>query len=166
MAQLQSIRPLLVPCALIGLYVIVVTFGKDFDNYWPVKPGSASWRFGALGFFIGTGAIPVLGLALMTVAAAVGEFRGVSRLAGVLGILLGLAVVAGLVVFLVDSRPILAGSGQNAPLVSGAVRRTAIHGLLSGPAYLLLGLAGLRAARAMAPKAMDSKSGLVSAGAP
>ena len=166
MAQFQTIRPLLIPCALIGLYAIAVTFGKDFDNYWPLNPGSASWRFGALGFFIGTGAIPVLGLALMAIAAAVGEFRGVSRVVGVLGILLGLAVVAGLVVFLVDSRPILAGSGQNTPMVSGAVRRTVFHGLLSGPAYLLLGLAGFRAARAMAPKAVDSKSGLISAGAP
>jgi hypothetical protein len=166
LAQLQTIRPLLFPCVLIGLYAILVTFGKDFEHYWPLKPGGAGWRFGALGFFLGSGAVPVLGLALMAVAGAIGEFRGVSRAVGVIGIFLGVAVLAGLVIFFVDSRVVLAGAGTNAPLVTGAVRRTAVLALLSGPAYLALGLAGFRAAREMAPRVVDSKSGLVSAGAP
>lgn len=167
LAQSPAIRPLLVPCALIGLYAVVVTFGKDLDNYWPLNFAVASWRFGAMGFFLGTGAIPVLGLALIALVGSLGEYRGVSRAAGVAGILLGSAVVLGLVMFLVDSQTVMATArGDAAAMVRGAVRRTATLGFLTGPAYLALGVGALRAADSLGPKPVDAKSGLVSAEAP
>ena len=163
--QFQTIRPLLAPFVLVGLFVMLATFARDFTSYWPMKPSVAGWRFGALGFFLGTGALPVLGLAMMVVASALAEFRGVARAAGITGILLGVMVVVGLAVFLMDSRVVM-GAQESVPMVSSAVTRTTILGLLTAPAYLALGLAGWRTANALAPKAVDSKAGLVSAGAP
>lgn len=149
-----SVKPLLLPCALIGGYAVLTAFVRDLQSVWPLQPSVANWRFGALGFLIGTGALPVLGLALMAVVAALGEMRGLGRAVAGFGLVLGVVMVLGLILFLVDSRSLLASAGGDAgTMIRGAVRRTVAIGVLTGPAYLALGIAGLKAAgRAAGPK--------------
>ena len=142
-----SVKPLLIPCALVGGYAVLTAFVRDIQNVWPLQPSLANWRFGALGFLIGTGALPVLGLALMAVVAALGEMRGLCRTVAVVGLVLGSVMLLGLILFLVDSRSLLASAGGDATtMIRGAVRRTVALGGLTGPAYLALGIAGLKAA--------------------
>ena len=142
-----SVKPLLIPCALVGGYAVVTPFVRDIQNIWPLQPSLANWRFGALGFLIGTGALPVLGLAFMAVAAALGDLRGLGRTVAVVGLVLGAVMALGLILFLVDSRSLLASAGGDATaMIRGAVRRTVAMGVLTAPAYLALGIAGLKAA--------------------
>lgn len=125
---------------------MAVTFAKDLQNIWPVSMGSASWRFGALGFFLGTGAVPVIGLAMIILSSVLGEWRKMLVAAGVLGVALGVLMLGGLVLFLVDSQSISASAGGDAvAMVAGAVRRTMLIGSVAGVTYLVLGIAGFKA---------------------
>lgn len=163
MTDYPGLRPLLVPCAVVGGFALLVTFTKDLQNLWPLQPGLPNWRFGAMGFLLGTGALPVLGLALMAVVAGVGQFPRLARTVSIIGLGLGLVFLLGLVAFLVDSRQVIeqAGGGDAGSMVSGAVRRTVVLGLFTAPAYLALGWASHRMAGKLAAIAYVKREGLV-----
>lgn len=160
-----AVRPLLTPAVLVGGYVILVSLTKDLQNIWPLQLGVANWRFGAAGFVLGSGAVPVLGLALMQVAAALSENRGLTRAAGLLGVALGVVMSVLVIMFFVDSRTVLASSeGPSVEVIAGAVRRTLALGLATAPAYLVLGWAGLRAAGGMTGTTGQTAPGVVVGG--
>jgi hypothetical protein len=147
---------------MVGGYAVLTAFLRDLQNIWPLQPSVANWRFGALGFLIGTGALPVLGLALMAVVAALGEKRWLGRAVAVVGLVLGVGMVLGLILFLVDSRSLLANAGGDATtMIRGAVRRTAAIGVLTGPAYLALGIAGLKAASGRTTRPKQGRPDLI-----
>jgi hypothetical protein len=158
-----AVRPLLTPALLVGGYVILVSLTKDLQNIWPLQLGVTNWRFGAAGFLLGSGAVPVLGLALMLVAAVLSESRGVTRGVGFLGVALGVVVAVLVALFFVDSRSVLAtaAGGASADVVSGAVRRTLALGIATAPAYLILVVAGLRAAARISDDAGQAAPGVV-----
>lgn len=158
-----AVRPLLTPAILIGVYVVLVTLTKDLQQIWPIQAGEAGWRFGALGFLIGSGALPVVGTAMVVLAGVLAERPLLTRVTGFLAIGLGLVMLVGLVVFLVDSRTLLAtATGDATTMLQGAVRRTATVGVFTGLAYLALGAAAVRAAAGLTGLGAPGKpSGLV-----
>jgi hypothetical protein len=164
--QTHALRPLLLPCALVGLYVVLVTLFKDAASIWPLDPGSTNWRFGALGFFLGTGSLPVLGLAMLALVAGLGDHRRLGMLAAAIGFALGVVVLVGLVVFVVDAQTLLAesGDGDAGAMIRGAVRRTAAMSVLAGPAYLAVGVGAWRSARATISPDSGARPGLVVGG--
>lgn len=163
MTDYPGLRPLLVPCALVGGFALLVTFTKDLQNLWPLQPGLPNWRFGAMGFLLGTGALPVLGLTLMALVAGVGQSPRLARMVSVLGLALGLVFLVGLAVFLVDSRQVIqqAGGGDAGAMVAGATRRTVVFGMFTAPAYLALGWASHRMAGKLAAMTKVDRQGLV-----
>lgn len=158
-----AVRPLLTPVILVGAYVILVTFTRDLQSLWPLQVGNANWRFGAAGFFLTTGAVPALGLALMVVGATLGDHRGLAKAVGAFGVGLGLFVAAVLVLFFVDSRSVLASAqgASSEDLVAGAIRRSLVLGISASPAYLVLGWAALRAAGRMEGPVARTDTGIV-----
>jgi len=98
-------------------------------------------------------------MGLVVVAAALGEYRKVSWVVGGVALVSGMLVLAGMAVFFVDARTIMAGAGGGdaGAMLGGAMRRTLAIGALTGPAYLALGLAGIRSARRM-PQSGDRSS--------
>lgn len=146
-----SLRPLLLPCMMIGAFTVLVTFVDDAQSIWPISLGSANWRFGTLGFMIGTGALPVLGIGLVVLAAALGEYRKMTWVAAGAALVIGVVVLAGMAVFFADARTVMAsaGGGDAGAILAGAMRRTLAIGALTGPAYVAIGLAGVRIARSL-----------------
>ena len=72
-------------------------------SVWPVRAGEVAWRFGATGLFSRVLITPLLGLLVAFGVAALLEHRGVLRGISILSGLLGVAIVGGVVLFLLDA---------------------------------------------------------------
>ena len=72
-------------------------------SVWPVRAGEVAWRFGATGLFSRVLITPLLGLLLAFAMAVLLEQRRVLRGISILSGLTGLAIVGGVVLFLLDA---------------------------------------------------------------
>jgi hypothetical protein len=72
-------------------------------SVWPVRAGELAWRFGATGLFSRVLITPLLGLLLAFAVAVLLEQRRVLRGISILSGLVGLAIVGGVILFLLDA---------------------------------------------------------------
>lgn len=54
----------------VALLLVIIPIFDLFANVWPLRPGSLHWRFGTSGLLSGFLLTPLLGMALLTVVAA------------------------------------------------------------------------------------------------
>lgn len=133
------------PLGWFGLLFVVIGLADMALVWYPLRPGNPTWEFGAIDLAFST--LPVLTIGIAAVlAAALG--RGRRRAAMFWAVMctgLGLACVAGYLVFLSDVPLAL----RNAPAevltgVKKAVFRNTVFGVAFASAYLGAGIAVLR----------------------
>ncbi len=84
---------------------------------WPIRAGEVSWRFGTMGLITNGLVTPILGLALIQLIGTFAEHRGVVRFVAIIELVLGVLVLIGLALFVLDYlqlRPTVAPNAQAA----------------------------------------------------
>lgn len=124
---------------------------------WPIRPEQHAWRFGAVGVLANTLPLPTVGIALLIIAAVLGEHRNLLRFFSTVAILLSVmlfVIIAGFLLDAVETRQqVMMLEAQQA--VSAGSRRTfdintikaALQALLAALAAAVMGGAGWRSAR-------------------
>jgi len=93
--DLPDLSPLALPAYLTGAMLVLVPFGEAFFSTFPMEPGSAMWRFGAVGIMSSALLTPLLGLLILVTTSAILEHPLGVRLVG------GVTLVAGVILLLV-----------------------------------------------------------------
>jgi hypothetical protein len=121
----------------------------DFaTNVWPLQPGQAVWRYGAVGLFSGFVLTPLLGVLLaMAIAAATEQARTLGVLGGLsVGIAVVFVLVLGL--FLLDGFQVRANvPPEGRAQFATGIWRAAVKYLVVSAALAWLGTAAWRAGR-------------------
>lgn len=129
----------------------------------PVHFSSPDWRYGAIGFLVGSIVTPLIGLTIAAAAALVARQRGALMVVSLVFLLLALVLVIGGVTFLVDFGGISAKLSERVtPAFHAATVKAIVIVLLATVASVWLGLSGWRVARdAGAQDSGDRSAGLV-----
>ncbi len=141
------LRRLAAPCYAIGLLLVVSPALDYVTSIYPFLPGEAKWRFASLTLLSGFLLTPLLGLALILLAAGLLQHRGALRVTGVLAIVLALAVLAvsGLLALdVVELRATSPAEMRTAIALSGL--RGLAKNVLAAAVLFWAGVASLRAA--------------------
>ena len=127
---------------IVSLFFIVAPVINVSLQAWPMNPGNQSWRFGALGFFLGALTLPTLGFGLMALGGALTDSKATVRAALVLTSLFLLITIAGLADFLIEARSLRAQATQDTmrQLVDLEVGRTRILSLTAIPALAAIAI--------------------------
>ncbi len=147
----------------IALLLILVPLLDTVPKVLPAHPGSADWRYGAVGLLFGSVVTPIIGLAIAGAAALIARQRVGLMVVSLVFLLLALFLVIGGVAFLVDFGGIAAKLSERVtPAFRAATVKTTVIAVLAALASCWLGLGGWRAARAAGAGANDGRSaGLV-----
>jgi hypothetical protein len=89
---MSRIRSLAVPAYLMAALLVLFPLGDTLLTVWPLRLGTVSWRFGAVGIFSRAMMTPLLGLLLALAVAALAKHsrarRGIALLAGLQALVL------------------------------------------------------------------------------
>ena len=144
-------RQLATPAYLVGFALICI---PPFDALMQILPDRLSdprWRFGAFGLMSNAMMIPLTGLLVVFLVAALFEHRLVQKVLGVLSLLLAIVIVGLFVVFALDAlqvRPAVVPAASRAFWVATITASAkAMVGVLTLGAFAWAGLRGPRLSR-------------------
>jgi hypothetical protein len=136
----------------VALLLIAIPLADNLASIWPLRPGEASWRYGATGLASAAIMMPILGLLLAIFAAVIMSHR---RAVVTLSVVAFVGAVAGLAALGVFTMDMLQMRPRIRPEAVAGFDRTniiAVVKYLAGTAVTVaIGLGGLAAARGMHP---------------
>ncbi len=142
----RELREMLTAMYPVAALLIIAPAVDLVATTWPVRAGTAGWRFGSIGIGFGFIIIEILGLALAMAIAAFLEHRRTLR--ALSGIAIGAAVVtvAGIAQFLTDYSALrhVIASAEMAPFDSSTLRALLLA-CLAVPVLMALGARGWNA---------------------
>lgn len=132
-----------------GFALAAMGFGDIALSWVPPGVGSPQWEFGTIGATFASLPLASIGLAGLVASALTSGRRWLVALLAAVLLTLGVAVLAGCVVFLLDTPLALHATQGLAKLaVKKAIIKTLMLGLGFGALYLVGGVAGFRLLRA------------------
>jgi hypothetical protein len=135
-----------------GLVIALLGLGDIALAWIPLAFGNPQWEFGTVAATFSGLPLASFGLAALQAAAFARGKRGILGASSIFLILLAVAVLAALVLFLLDVPLALrAGQGAAAIGIKKAIIKTLMLGLGFGGLYLFGGIAGLRYLRRTHP---------------
>lgn len=160
---MDSIRRLATPILVVGLFLIILPIADFVGNVWPLRPGAADWRYGAVGILSTFLLTPLLGLLLVSISAYATERRWLLRVVGIKSLAAAIALVLIVLAFTLDALQVR----QTRPIddrwvtVVSFMLAAAKHGLAT-VCLLVLGVSTMRAAKDFkAPDKTDRSADVV-----
>jgi len=143
------------------LYLMILTSLVDYvSNTYPIDPGAATWRYGALGILGQFLPTPLFAVALILLLASALYQRGHVRFVAVFSAVMALALVLGMVSFTLDAVQVRADVPMDQKgLFDFAVARSLFKLFTSAAAFALCALAGRRVLAVMAEREPRPKEG-------
>lgn len=145
-----SWRPFLKALYPVGVLLIIASVVDPSFRIWPLDPGSARWRFGAVGFFSSALAGVAFGMAwLIGVAGLLDQRRAMRALSG-LSVFVGAILLLVLLGFGLDALQVRATvNPQLMASFDSTVAKAAGSILLAAAVFLMVGVGGWISARRM-----------------
>lgn len=152
-----------------ALLLVLVPFFQAGTQIFPLQLNNIQWRFNAANALSSVLILPYVGFTLLLAIARATESRAMSRLIGVVSVLMSLGLVAAIAVFALDAlqlKTIVSTQMETAFKMQSV--RVSVVCILHIIAFLALALAGFRAPgdsprarRAAAARTEDPTSGLI-----
>lgn len=146
----------------VAAVLVIVPMIEFFAQVWPIRIGIIGWRFGAVGFAVERGLLPMVGLALVTGVAMFTHRRVTLRAISVFSWVSATTLAIVLVLFTLDALQLRVTVRPGVPrqgfeLAAGKVL---VMGALYAPLLIWLGVAAWRAAGIFEPQhAPKSRAG-------
>jgi len=141
-----------------GLLLVITTLVDYLATIWPHRPSAVEWRYGSIGLAGGFLLTPLLGMALVLLAATWGGSRPALWVVQITALGFALILVAAAGLFVLDSFQVRASveEGMKGPFLFGIAK--ALFKLLTGAiALAMIGLAARNVRRALSPGSPDKK---------
>lgn len=153
----KSLSRLYLPFLVVGLYLVIMPYLRDLAGTLPASPGNRDWRYGAMGFFLNAGILPVLGFAVLTIATALNQRAFALKVTGAGALAVAAATVVGYALFRRDHSQLLGSATESSLLLyrMAYLKTTAIVAL-SAPALFVVGFGAMGLGRGLARSASDS----------
>lgn len=100
---MEKLKGLTVPLLLFAVLLVALPLMDWVGAVWPVEPGDAEWRFGAVVLLSDALVLPLLGLIILAVVGAVGEKKWLQETTAGLSGLAATPLLVALPVFLLDA---------------------------------------------------------------
>jgi chromate transport protein ChrA len=100
---MDKLKGLSVSLALFAVLLVALPLMDWVGAVWPVEPGDAAWRFGAVVLLSDTLMHPLLGLVILTLVGALGEKKWPREMTAALSGLAATLLLVALPVFLLDA---------------------------------------------------------------
>src|SRR6185436_12992045 len=137
---------------LVALALMVIPPFDALMQVLPLKPGDARWRFGTIGLMSNALMIPIVGLLIVFVGAALFEHRKLQRILGFASLILAVFILVALGLFVLDALQVKSSVTPAAQLAFKVASGTAMMKALLGIATLgAFGFAALRAPKTVQP---------------
>ena len=139
--QERPIERLVHPLYVVAALMIAIPIMDYLSNVLPLQPGNFEWRYEAVGEFSGIVPAPVIGFIMFVVLAAYARHRTLSRVVGMVNVVLAVGLFAASALFVLDVLQVRndvteAGLGD---FYFGVVK-TLVGNLTVGAALVWLGL--------------------------
>ncbi len=145
---MDSTRRLATPILVVGLFLIVVPVVDFVGNVWPLRPGAADWRYGAIGILSTFLLTPILGLLVVSVSAYATERRWLLRVVSLSSLAAAVTLVIMVLAFTLDAVQVRQSRAVDERWVTvvSFIIASAKHGLAT-LCLLVLGVSTHRAAK-------------------